>query len=460
MALECSYCGARTTDDASRCPSCLRSTGLIAAPEAVEKKPVTRKQVASVGLALVGVAALASGGVVLAKRARNDHAQAVRRGAEGADADVSPPFERASGLDSLRRAARGPDALAKGRAALDALRARVRDGSHTVSASAAQGVAPSRSIEELSRALNGRDARFTSLDLCRVLYAALDAEGANPTFARRATGSRPDVPPDPSGVLGRYVVIVGGHALDPVDGSAMAQREARPTTLDPAQVSGAMLVQHAISTLLTGDRARASSLVTRAIERWPDGGIPHAARAMITRSGLGDGVDESVMRDLATAVVASGDDPAIHMLRARAAVANSDLVLARTSARAARERAKGWGDAALAHVLAFEAASATTGGRCDALIDAREDWTDDALTACRALTASGAAPPESAPAAERVRRSAADPLRWALAGAALGETHAIPSAQQREYAGWLALAGRTDLAGRVLEPEDSGAPSR
>jgi hypothetical protein len=217
-------------------------------------------------------------------------------------------------------------------------------------------------------------------------------------------------------------------------------------------------LQHAVSAALTGDAARAATLVRRAIERWPEAGYAHAARAMITRRGLGGGVDDSALRDLATAVVASGDDPAVHLLAARAAAAAGDLTLARTSARAARSRARGWGDAALAAVLAFEPGAAAAQGRCDPLIDAREPWTDDALTACRALTAEGAAPPESAPAAQRLASGARDPLRLALSSAALGEV--TRGEITREYAGWLTLAGRGDLARRATEPTEADRDAR
>ena len=116
--------------------------------------------------------------------------------------------------------------------------------------------------------------------------------------------------------------------------------------------------------------------------------------------------------------------PGVPLLQARAAAGNGAVPPARTRGRAARQRAKEWGEAATAYVLAFEPATAAGGGRCDALIDAREAWTDDALTACRALTAAGAAPPDSAPAAERVRQAGRDPMRWALAPAAPGEGRA------------------------------------
>jgi hypothetical protein len=461
MALECSYCGARTTDDAARCPSCLRATGLIAAPESPARAPLGRR--ARIAIALSAVAVL--GGAFATRwavtRAQRARAQELTAGTRSAEEDLTPPFARGAGIAAVDRGARTGEPLAKGRAALDALRTMIQEHAHVVlprgSLAEGGGVPAARSIAELAAALEGRGGRFTSLDLARVLYSALDGSGSGPSFARRTSGSRPDAPPDPTGVLGRYVVLLAGHALDPLDGTVIPAAESRPRALDPGQVAGALLVQHALSLALAGDRAQGSAMIRRAIARWPDGGLPHAARAVIARAGMGDGVDESVMRDLSTAVVASGDDPGIHLLQARAAAASGDVTLARTSARAARQRAKEWGDAATAYVLAFEATSAAGGGRCDALIDAREPWTDDALTACRALTAAGAAPPESAPAAERVRQSGRDPLRWALAGAALGEIAAIPADARREYAGWLAIAGRADLADRVLNPADGGA---
>ncbi|MBL8685278.1 MAG: hypothetical protein JNK05_39230 [Myxococcales bacterium] len=449
MALECSYCGARTTDDATRCPQCLRATGLIAAPESTQSPPFSAKKKALIAVGLVALGAAITGGVALAKRARAQSAVAVQQGTASSISDVPAPFARVEALSALVRAARSGDALAKGRAVHEAIRTRMRDRQLQLVTSV-DGVPPARTLEAIAAALETAGARVTSLDLCRALYSALDEAGAQPRFARRASGSRPDVPADPSGVLGRYVVLVGEHAIDPIDSLVIAKADARPSEMTAAQVTGAMLVQSAIASMTSGDRARASTLLARAVELYPEAGIVHAARATVTRSGLSGGVDDSVVRDLATAVVASGDDPAINILRARAALVHGDIELVRTSARAARNRARGWGDAALAQVLAFDPANAQGAGRCDPLIDARETWTDDALTACRALTAEGAAPPESTAAAQRLARTERDPMRLALVAAALGEVVHLTDGRADEYARWLALAGRNDLARAAL----------
>jgi hypothetical protein len=449
MALECSYCGARTTDDATRCPQCLRATGLIAAPESTQSPPWSAKKKALVALGSLALVALVGGGVALGRRARAQSVVAVQQGTASSVSDVPPPFARVEALAFLTRSAQSGDALAKGRAAHEALRTRMRDRPVQTVASI-ESVPPARTIEALAAALDTGNARLTSLDLCRAIYSALDAAGAQPRFARRASGSRPDVPADPTGVLGRYVVLVGEHAIDPLDSTVIARRDAQPTEMSAAQVTGAMIIQSALSALTSGDRARASTLLVRAVELFPEAGLAHAARAAVTRSGLSGGVDDSVMRDLATAVVASGDDPAIQILRARAALLRGEIELVRTSARSARSRARGWGDAALAQVLAFDPANAQGAGRCDPLIDARESWTDDALTACRALTAEGAAPPDSTAAAQRLARSERDPMRLALAAAALGEVVRLTDERADEYARWLALAGRSDLARAAL----------
>jgi ribosomal protein L40E len=454
MALECSYCGARAPDGATRCPQCLRATGLEPAAESPSRAPLSRKHktaALAVATLLIGGAAAA---VSLSKRVRADGERAVRDGTASVSSDVPAPFARLDALTALAGRARDP--LAQARTALDALREKLSTHGHTSAPLVEQGLAPSRSIEQLSAAIESRSARFTSLDLARLLYSALDGAGVTVRFARRATGSRPDTAADPSGALGRFVVLVGDHAIDPLDAQPIAARDARATVLTAANATGAMLVQSALASMLSGDRAKAATLLTRAVDQWPDAGLAHAARAIVTRDGLGGGVDESVTRDLATAAVASGDDPAVLLLRARAAVASGDTVLAQTSARQARAKARAWGPAALAQVLAFDANAAGGAGRCDPLIDAREPWTDDALTACRALTASGAAPPESAPAAQRLVAGSRDPMQLALASCALGETQRVPANILTEYAGWLAIAGRADLSQRAMNPEDGG----
>lgn len=458
MALECTYCGARTSDDAARCPQCLRATGLIPANDPAPRRPLaSRRARIAASVAAIVVLSTLGGTYTVLSRLRSERARSLREGTASVVDEVPPPFARTDALRWLVASARSGDALARARAALDALRARLRDRAHVAPVLIEDGLPPARTIEELATALDNRGSRFTSLDLCRVLYSALEQGGARPRFARRALGSRPDVPADPTGALGRYVVLVGEHGIDPLDAIVVPQRETRPTELTPAEVTGAMLIQSALAAMLRDERARASALLTRAVERWPDAGLAHAARAIVTRSGLGGAVDEGVLRDLATAVVASGGDPAVHLLRARAAVVREDFVQARTDARAARNAARGWGDAALAAALAFDPASAAGAGRCDTLIDAREPWTDDALVACRALTAAGAAPAESVAAAHRLARAERDPMRLALAAAALGEVPSAADAQTaREMAGWLALAGRDELARQALTLPDSG----
>ncbi|MFO0560629.1 MAG: hypothetical protein U0269_21620 [Polyangiales bacterium] len=454
MALECSYCGARAPDDATRCPQCLRATGLIAANDAPARAPLSRKQkLVALAVSTLVVGSVAAG-IALFKRSRVEGERAVREGTASVASDVAAPFARVDSVTAL--AGRASDPLARSRAALDALREKLSTQGHSVSTAIDQGLAPSRSIEQLASALASRSARFTSLDLARLLYSALEGSGLSPRFARRANAPRPDAPADPSGALGRYVVLIGEHAIDPLDSQPVSLRDARASPMTAAQVTGAMLVQSALAAMVTGDRAKATTLLARSIELWPEAGLGHAARAIVTRDGLSGGVDESVTRDLATAVAASGDDPGVLLLRARAAVASGDVVLAQTSARQARAKARAWGAAALANVLAFDANAASGAGRCDALIDANESWTDDALTACRALTASGAAPPESTPAAQRLAASATDPMQFALATLALGEVQRVPSSMRQEYAAWVSVGGRPELAHRALEEGDAG----
>lgn len=428
----------------------------MAAPDAPSRAPLTRRQKLAAIAASTLVVGAAAAGIALFKRARVEGERAVREGSASIAADVPAPFARVESVTAL--AGRASDPLARARTTLDAVREKLATQGHTASQSVDQGLAPSRSIDQLGAALSSRAARFSSLDLARVIYSALEGSGLSPRFARRSNASRPNFAADPSGALGRYVVVMGEHVIDPLEAQPVAARDARTTEMTAAQITGAMLVQSALSSMVTGDRARASSLLTRAVELWPEAGLAHAARSIVTRDGLSGGVDDSVTRDLATAAAASGEDPAVLVLRARAAAVAGDNVLAQTCARQSRAKARAWGSAALASVLAFDASAAGGAGRCDALIDASEPWTDDALTACRALTASGAAPPESTPAAQRLAASATDPMQWALVTLALGEVQRVPPAQRQEYAAWLTIGGRPELAQRALEGEDGGRP--
>lgn len=455
MALECSYCGARAKDDATRCPQCLRATGLLVVNESAVRAPLSRKQKIAALLAATACVAVVAAGISLFKRQQASSARAVREGTASAVSDTAAPFSRLDSLSALAGGSR--DALAQGRAVLDAMRAKIQSNGHSVTQSIERGLPPARTVEQLAAALEGRGGRFTSLDLARLAYSALDGAGADVRLARRTTGSRPDTAPDPSGALGRYVILIREHAIDPLDTTPVAAAEARAQAMNAAQITGAMLIQTALASMVSGDRARASSLLTRAVEQWPEAGLAHAARAIVTRDGMHGGTDESVLRDLATAAAASGDDPAVLLLRARAALMAGDTVLVQTSARQARSKARAWGPAALAQVLAFDATAAGGAGRCDPLIDAHEPWTDDALTACRALTAAGAAPPESTPAAQRLAAQSQDPMQLALAAAALGEVQRVSPSARDEYAHWLAIAGRRDLADRALDEGDGGA---
>lgn len=454
MPLECSYCGARAPDGATRCPQCLRATGLIAVHEAPARAPLSRKQKLIVLVASTLLIGSVTAGIALHQRTRTQQERAVHEGTASAMSDVAPPFARVDSVTAL--AGRASDPLARARTALDSLRAKLSTQGHSVSTSIDQDLAPSRSIEQLASALSSRAAHFTSLDLARLLYSSLEGSGLAPHFALRTHAPRPDMPADPTGALGRYVVLLDEHVIDPLDTQPVSIRDARTSVMTATQVTGAMLVQSALAAMVRGDRAKATSLLVRSIELWPEAGLGHAARSIVTRDALGGGVDDSVLRDLATAAAASGDDPAVLVLRARAAATSGDFVLAQTCARQARAKARAWGIAALAHVLAFDSHSASGAGRCDPLIDANEPWTDDALTACRALTASGAAPPESTPAAQRLASVATDPMQFALATLALGEVQRVPAPMRQEYAAWIALGGRPELAHRALQQSDAG----
>src|SRR5580693_2382648 len=66
MSVECAHCGTRCPDGTTRCPKCLRTTHLEAAPAAPEPPPRGRRLGAVVAVG-VGLAALAAVGVALSR---------------------------------------------------------------------------------------------------------------------------------------------------------------------------------------------------------------------------------------------------------------------------------------------------------------------------------------------------------------------------------------------------------
>ncbi|MDP3279013.1 MAG: hypothetical protein Q8Q09_27720 [Deltaproteobacteria bacterium] len=461
MALECSYCQAQTDDEAIRCPACLRTTGLMEVRES-KRTPLSKREKrvrVLITFAIIAAAAVVVFSVTKLRASRSaTTARDSHEGRTSTVADVPAPLAEAPSLAALAPQTLPSGSLARARAIFDALASRIRTANHHVVVTPDQ-VGPSRETQALGVALASAGARFSSLDLARALSVACRSRGLAVTFAQRTRSVRGDVPPDPTGVLGRYVVVVAGHALDLVDGTVVAVSDALPRAMTAEAISGAMMVQsaHASAALNPASNgAAALALVDSAVRAWPDGAVPLAARAQLQRASLGGSVHEGVVQDLAAAVAASGDDPAVLMLQARAAVAQGNAGLARNAVRRALLRARAWGDVALASSFAFETGG--VGQPCDALIDARESWTDDALLACRiAMTTAAAVAPEAGiEAARRLSADSRDPLRAALASAALGSVVAHAEAQRQELAGWLTMGRRPELAERVMHPEDAG----
>lgn len=463
MMLECSHCGQRAPEGTERCPNCLRATGWIEVAE-LPKGP-TRKKLISIAAGVVAIGTVVGGGVLAFTKYKQQQRASVQagtsteQGGQG-EQEVPAPFESGAAVRALAAQCNAPTPLAKARQALDAIRSKITATSHGITESV-YTVPAVRTTDAIAQAVQGPRSAFSSLDLARLLAAVLREAQVPFTFARRTTGTRPNIAPDPTGLMGRYVVIVENIALDPTDGQAIARSEARPVALEVGAVTGAMLVQAALAAEHTDQHPRALVLIRRAVDQWGDGGIPHATRAFLTRSSGGD--PQEVMRDLDTAVVATNDDPGIHLFRAHTAVAFGDPTLARTSAQLAFNRARGWGDAALAAALTYTPAPASDAGivdrgRCERFLDARETWTDDALTACPALSSDAPATETQMAAAQRVGSGANDPMRVAFAMAVRRSSagFTVNSANRREIVGWLLLAGAPQVAQELMRDPDGG----
>jgi hypothetical protein len=238
------------------------------------------------------------------------------------------------------------------------------------------------------------------------------------------------------------VVLVAGHAADPVAGELTAAQDSRPHPLDAGALAGAMLAQSALASAVSGAaHDRTIALADGAVDAWRDGATPLAVRAFVAR--VRGTAGESASQDLASAI-ALRDDAAFHLLRARLALATGDFPTAAAESAAAQSRARAWGDAALAAASVPRAPGGDAGEPCAPLAAAHEPWTDDALVLCRR------APAELVPAAaERLANGTHDPLRlaWAAAAGAPSAQGRVRARDRGEFAAWLALLGRPDLAG-------------
>lgn len=455
MALECAHCGARADEGTTRCPQCLRSTGLVQIPAQPTRRP--RRGALLVGVAVSLATALTAGGVLAlrAQRHRGSDALLTRlRSVSGAD--LAPVLEVGAECAPLVTLVRGAgDDLARARAVMDAV-SREMSASGARRALTSDEAPPARSPDAIYRALRTREGRVTDLDLARLEAAVLRASGTRATVAERGAAPREDEPADPSGVFGSYVVLVGDYAVDVASAELVPARDTRPRPLDERALRGAMLAQSALAeAALGGRRDRALSLADAAVEAWPEGAVPLATRAVVTLAvGSSSGL-ALAERDL-SAAIALRDEAPLHLMRARLLLTHPGLGAGsvETEVNAAFRRARAWGPAALA-LVALGTQGPDAGDPCAPLGPPREEWTDDALVICRRASQ----PEEQVRAAAlRLMASSRDPLRVAYAalGGAPGASARVSAQEREELARWLLILGRADLAAEVLGRPDAG----
>lgn len=309
MALECTQCGHRCDDDATRCPKCLR-TQLLAVADA---PPPSKKMPAAV-LAIFALAGLTATFAVLHSRDR-PAASSGPALPQGAPASAQDPLAAGPELAPLVARLRGiPDATARARAAGEAVTQRRRAGLLGED----EVIPPPRAPDLVWRLLPSATERFTELDLARLVTAVLRAAGdPEARVAERLAGSRPDVPADPTGSLGSYGVKVGAHLLDVATGTLLAASDAPHHALDDAMVSAAVSSQSGIELATTGGgRDRAVQYATAAVQASRDAPTALAARARVWIEAGGSGGINLAEADL-QAAVSQRDDPALQLLRAR-----------------------------------------------------------------------------------------------------------------------------------------------
>ncbi len=461
MAMECAHCGARTEDDsARRCPRCLRATGLP--PLGGGGGGGNRAGRPWVILAAVGLLVLASaGGTVwyVTHRARpgaNPLAD-LRRARGLAPEDLPPLWDvGASSAPAVAAARSGGTGASRASAVARWIGERLRGAAMHV-ATRAEDVPPSRSIDGIARALGTNGARVTLLDMARLIVAAVRTSGGRADVAERTRAARPGDPADPSGLVGSYIVVAESSAIELDDGTVIPARDAGARALDDAAVGAAMLAQSAIAAAAAGThRDRALAMADAAVQAWPQGVVPLAARAFVARAVGGSSGTAMAEQDLAAAL-ALRDDASLHIVRIRLALTASsgDPRVIESDARSAARGAPTWGTAALAAAILLHEADA--GDPCAPLATAHDPWTADALEVCRSTD--GTPGDSTRAAAQRLLQSAGDDaMRIALAatGGAEGFVARVRSQDRRELVAWLLLLGRPDLARAVAGPRDAG----
>lgn len=451
MNRECIHCGTRCDATVTRCPNCLRSR-FVDVADAPPARPRAR-----LGVALAAVALCAVMGVVYALRPGPASTPAPPAALRTASPD-SDPLAVGDGLrDVVARIASAPSGAPRGRAVLQALevrRARLVDDLGEVP--------PPRAPDLVWRLLPDPNARVTELDLARLVTGVLRAAGeANAAVVTRLRPRRPDLPLDPTASLGAWAVRLGDQVLDVGAGLVVGAQTAPTATVSPTALRAAIAAQAGLEVAPSpGGRSQSLSYANAAVDAWPDGASPLAARARVWQIVGGSGGLDLADADL-RAAIALREDAALHLARARVLLGQRRLTEAAQSVRRAATLSPAWGEAsvallAFAPVLSRLDAAAPPG--CDALRTARAPWAVDAAALCDPATPSEA----REAAARRLLPQHADPLVMAWAARHLGadalaqlRTHSRPEAR-RELADWLHLLGLGDLAAQLVAG-DAGA---
>jgi len=368
------------------------------------------------------------------------------------------PLALGEGLGPLvARVSAAPAGSPRGRAVLEALTAQRQ----AVVVDDVGEVPPPRAPGLLWRVLPDRTARVTELDLARLVTGVLRAAGeSGATVALRLRARRPDEPADPTASLGLWSVRLGDQVLDPAAGLAVGAREAPTVALTDTQLRAAVAAQSALEVAATpGGRAQSLALANAAVEAWPDGAMPLAARARVWQWVGGSSGLDLADADL-RAAIAMHDDAGLHLSRARVLLGQRRIAEAAQEARRAAAMSPGWGEAAVAQIAfapVYARLDAAAPAGCDALRAARARWTDDATVLCTTGTDDTA----RRAAATRLVADRADPLLLAYAAPFLGDDAAaqlrrrVPVAGRREIAAWLGLFGAHGLAMQLVD-EDAG----
>lgn len=453
MALECANCGTRVADDAVRCPQCLRSTGLVEIAVAPARRPGSVAKIAvAVGVAVLAIAAI---GTLVALRLRHrspaTEGSALAR-AMHADRDMPDPFATGTASAAWIAEVHGRSGdLVRARAALELVASAL---SHARMVDDAHDAPAARSLDDVVRALGAADGRVTSLDLARLIAGLLRGAGTNARVAEVTAGVRPGEPADPTGLLGRYVAVVGDTAVDVAGRTLLGARDLHAQVLDDRAVAGAMMAQSALNAGYSGARHdRVVALADGAVAAWRDGVVPLAVRAEAWHIAGASGGLQLADQDLASALALRNEAP-LHLMRARFAIMGGRGDIAGEEIREALTRSRGYGLGALAAAVA--GTEAVDGGdRCAAIHDAGDNWAPFAWAICHGGAPGGLSAED---AARQLAAASTDPLplAYAAAAGAEGAFARVRSSDRDELAAWLLALGRSDLANQALGRGDAG----